>query len=102
MGTYSGLVQVYVTTAETVPISVDGGDDTVVINTNNKNKAAYAVEWSMRLPYPVHAISHIGNKQLVVTTKRSLRVFEPKATITYSAARAKERLERIMEQQNKQ
>jgi hypothetical protein len=101
LGTYSGLVQVYVTTTSTAPTSVDCGNDTVVINNDKKNehKATYAVEWSVRLPYPVHAIAHFGDQQLVVTTKRSLHVFESKATSTYSAVRAKARLEKIMKRQ---
>ncbi|KAI2505900.1 hypothetical protein MHU86_8499 [Fragilaria crotonensis] len=72
LGTYSGLVQIH------VPVG----------------KTMYAVEWSCRAPDAVHAIAHFQNK-LVVTTRTSMLMFEAKAT--YSAERAKNRLQKILD-----
>ena len=71
LGTYSGLMQVH------VPIG-----------------KKYAAEWSCRLPYPIHAITHHANK-LVVTTRQSLHVFEAKSI--YSVERAKQRLQQLLD-----
>ena len=101
VGTYLGRVLVYRRRDENKRNKNDDFKPSITISRTAADN--YTLQWSCQLPYSIHGICHIRNHsnkepmKLLITTRRSIHIFEDAKNRPYSPALALQRLMAVLQ-----